>query len=95
MAKTEATTETLLRARYGGAVTIPLEVLVRDFFPHLSVEKFVRKVMNGEIALPLMRITPASQKSAKSVPVSDFAIYLDQQIEAARKECRQLSGGAS
>jgi hypothetical protein len=95
MSKTEVTTtETLLRARYGGVVAIPLDVLVRDFFNHLSEEKFLRKVLSGEIALPVMRME-ASQKSVKAVPVSDFAVYLDQKIEAARKECRQLSGAAS
>jgi hypothetical protein len=95
MSKTEVTTETLhlLRAQYG--IIIPLEALTHDFFKHLSVEKFKRKVRAGEIPLPIVRMATSSQKTAQGVPVSDFAIYLDAQIEAARKECRQLSGAAS
>ena len=95
MAKTEATTtEALLIAKYG--VIIPLEALRVDFFPHLSsVEKLKRKVMAREIPIPIVDMAPSSQKSAKGSPTSDFAVYLDTRIEAARKECRQLSGGAA
>jgi hypothetical protein len=95
MAKAEATTtEALLIAKYG--VIIPLEVLRLDFFSHLSsVEKLRRKIMAGEIPIPMVDMVPSSQKSAKGSPTSDFAVYLDTRIEAARKECRQLSGAAS
>jgi hypothetical protein len=95
MAKTEATTETLhmLRQQYG--MLIPLDVLQHDFFKHLSVEKLKRKIRTGEIPLPIVRMATSSQKTAQAVPTSDFAVHLDKLIEAARKECRQLSGSAA
>jgi hypothetical protein len=86
-------TEDLLLSHYKTPI-IPLALVVQDYFSHLNAEKFLAKVMKGEIALPVVRMTP-SQKSAKGVHVQDLAAYLDQKIEAARKECRQLSGGAA
>jgi len=79
----------LLMAQYDGLAIIPVEFVVRDYFWHLSVEKFLRKVLAGEIPLPIVRIE-SSQKSAKGVHVNDLAAYLDRQTEAARKECEQL-----
>lgn len=78
-------------AQYGGRPIIPLDLVVRDYFSHLSAEKLVRKISDGEIALPLVRIE-ASAKAAKGVQLNDLADYLDKRIEAARKECRQLNG---
>jgi hypothetical protein len=77
-----------LMAQYGMPV-IPIESVCHDYFRHLSVEKFLRKVLAGEISLPIVRME-GSQKSAKGVHVNDLAAYLDKQTEAARKECEQL-----
>jgi hypothetical protein len=85
--------ETLLMAQYQIAI-IPIEWVVRDFFRHLTVEKFLRKTLTGEITLPVVRME-ASQKSAKGIHVADLGAYLDKQTEAARKECRQLAGAAA
>jgi Pyocin activator protein PrtN len=84
----------LLMARYQAVPIIPLPAVCRDFFPHLSPEKFLRKVMAGEINLPIVRME-SSQKTAKGVHVTDMAEYLDKQTEAARKECRALSVGSA
>jgi Pyocin activator protein PrtN len=84
--------DTLLMAQYQIAI-IPIEWVVRDFFRHLTVEKFLRKTLSGEIALPVVRME-ASQKAAKGVHVADLGAYLDKQTEAARKECRQLGAVA-
>lgn len=81
----------LLMAQYGGRPIIPVDAVCRDYFSHLTVEKFLRKVAAGELAIPLVRIED-SQKSAKGVHLSDLATYLDKRVEAARKECRQLNG---
>jgi len=51
---------------------------------------FQRKVLAGEIKLPITRLEP-SQKSARGVHIADLALYLDQQRDAARKECVQLN----
>lgn len=79
----------MLMARYDGLPVIPVDVVCRDFFSHLTPEKFLRKVLASEIALPVVRIE-GSQKAAKGVPLNDLADYLDKQIAAARKEQAQL-----
>lgn len=83
----------LLMALYGGTPIIPLDAVCKDFFRHLTVEKLVRKVMAGAIALPIVRIEN-SQKAAKGVHINDLAEYLDKQAEAARRECDQLRKAA-
>jgi hypothetical protein len=80
-------------AQYNGAAVIPLEMVCRDYFRHLTVEKLLRKILAGEIALPVLRIEK-SQKAARGVHLSDLADYLDKKREAALKECRQLNGVA-
>jgi hypothetical protein len=86
-------TSFLLLAQYDGLAVIPVEWVCRDYFRHLTVEKFLRKVLVGEISLPIVRIE-SSQKSAKGVHVNDLAAYLDKQADAARKECEQLKRSA-
>ncbi|MBN9306834.1 MAG: Pyocin activator protein PrtN [Devosia sp. 67-54] len=81
----------LLMAQYDGRAIIPAELVARDYFPHLDTARFVRKVNDGDITIPLVRIE-ASQKSAMGVHVQDLADYIDKRREAARKECEQLTG---
>jgi hypothetical protein len=81
----------LLMAQYGGRAIIPIDVVCRDYFAHLTPEKLIRKISSGEIALPLVRVE-TSQKSSKGVSLSDLAAYLDSRIAAARKEMNQLAG---
>lgn len=82
-------TEFLLLAQYNGLAVIPLEWVCRDYFRHLTPEKFLRKVLTAEISIPVVRIE-GSQKCAKGIHVNDLAAYLDRQTELARKECEQL-----
>jgi hypothetical protein len=79
----------LLMAQYNGAAIIPVEAVCRDYFSHLTVDKFVRKVSAGEIQIPLVRME-ASQKAAKGIHLTDLAVYLDERRAAAIKECQQL-----
>jgi hypothetical protein len=79
----------LLMAQYSGAAIIPVTAVCRDYFSHLTVEQFVRKVSAGEIRIPLVRME-ASQKAAKGVHLADLAAYLDERRAAAVKECQQL-----
>ena len=81
----------LLMAQYNGAAIVPLEFVCRDYFRHLTVNKLLRKVLAGQIKLPIVRIED-SQKAAKGVHLTDLADYLDLQREKALKESRQLSG---
>jgi hypothetical protein len=82
----------LLMAQYDGQAIIPVGSVVRDYFPHLTTDKFVRKVATGEINIPLVRIEPNSQKAAKGVHLTDLAQYVDARRAAAVKEARQLAG---
>jgi hypothetical protein len=71
---------------------IPVASVVKDYFPHLTTENFLRKVGSGDINIPLVRIEPSSQKGARGVHLSDLAQYLDDRRAAAVKESRQLAG---
>lgn len=84
-------TSFLLMAQYSGKAIIPVEDLCRDYFPHLTPEKFVRKVTNGDIKIPLVRIEE-SQKAAKGVYLNDLAQYLDERRAAALREYKQFHG---
>lgn len=81
----------LLMAQYDGRAVIPVDAVVRDYFPHLSTDKFIRKVAVGDIKIPMVRIDPGTQKSAKGIHLSDLAAYLDERRAAAVKEARQLA----
>ena len=74
-------------AQYEGRVIIPAETVCRDYFPHLTPAKFMRKVNAGEIALPLTR-SERSQKSAKGVHLQDLASYIDERRAIALSEAR-------
>jgi hypothetical protein len=76
-------------AQYDGRAVIPAETVCRDFFSHLTFDKFLRKQATGEIDLPLVRIE-ASQKSARGVHLLDLAAYVDKRREAALREHRAL-----
>ena len=85
----------MLMTQYDALAVIPVDRVVKDYFPHLSTDKFVRKVSLGEINIPLVRIEPGSQKGAKGVHLSDLAQYLDDRRAAAIKEARQLAGATA
>ena len=79
-----------LMARHNVAV-IPVDVVVRDYFPHLTVPVFVRRVSVGEIDLPMVRIEPNSRKSAKGVHIIDLATYIEARRDAASAEATERS----
>ena len=81
----------LLMAQYNGKAIIPLTDVCRDYFSHLTPEKLVRKVLAGQIALPIVHIE-RSQKSAKGVHLQDLADYLDKRRAEAMKEFNALHG---
>jgi hypothetical protein len=74
--QTTLNTAFLLTAQYNGKAIIPLADVCRDYFSHLTPEKLMRKVMAGQIWLPIVHIE-RSQKSAKGVHLQDLADYLD------------------
>jgi hypothetical protein len=85
----------LLMAQYDAKAVIPVASVVKDYFPHLTTENFVRKVALGDIKIPLVRIEPGSQKCAKGVHLTDLAQYLDNRRAAAVKEAKLLAGSSA
>jgi len=81
----------LLMAQYDAQAVIPVGTVVRDYFPHLSTDKFLRKVAMGEIKLPVVRTDVASQKGARGIHLVDLASFLDARRAAAIKESEQLN----
>ena len=81
----------LLMAQYHGKAVIPLEDVRRDFLSHLTLQKLLRKLGAGDIALPVVRIEN-SQKCAKGIHLQDLADYLDRRRAEAIKETKALCG---
>lgn len=82
----------LLMAQYNGLAVIPLDIVCRDYFPHLTARHFKDKALKGEIRLPLVRIELSSQKSAVGVHLQDLAQWIDDRRADATKEMKQLTG---
>ena len=83
----------LLAAQYDGRAVIPLDMMRKDFFSHLTMDQLLRKLRSGDIPLPVVRIE-ASQKSPKVVHLNDLANYLDGRATEARKDSGRSSGDA-
>jgi hypothetical protein len=81
----------LLMAQYDGKAVVPVDDLCRDYFSHLTPEKFLRKAQLGEILIPVVRIE-GSQKAARGVHLQDLASYLDMRRDAAKRELQQMTG---
>ncbi|MCH5550609.1 pyocin activator PrtN family protein [Pseudomonas syringae pv. syringae] len=81
----------LLMAQYEGQAVIPLDRVCSDYM-HLTVEKFKRKRLDGEIDLPVVRLGANSQKAALGIHLKDLAEYIDRQREKAAREQRLLIG---
>lgn len=81
----------MLLARHETPV-IPLDVVCREYFRHLSPAALERKSLTGEIALPVIRIE-SSQKAARGVHVNDLARWIDQRRDEAVREIERVAGG--
>jgi hypothetical protein len=77
-------------AQYNGQAIISLDRICKDYFTHLTPEMLQRKVLAGQIKIPITRLEQ-SQKSAKGIHIADLATYLDTQRAAALKEHNQLN----
>lgn len=82
----------LIVLQYGGKSIIPVDDVCRDYFSHLSPVKFLLKISQGEIKIPIVRVED-SQKCQKGVHLQDLAVYIDERRDAALKEFRQLYRG--
>lgn len=81
----------LLMAQYEGLAVIPVELVCRDYFPHLDPGKFIRKVGAGEIDIPLVRIE-GSTKCARGVLLTELAAYIDARAAEAKNENDLIHG---
>lgn len=81
----------LLMAQYDARAIVPAETVCRDYFSHLTLAKFLRKVGSGDIDLPLTR-SEKSQKSARGVHIQDLAEYLDKRRAIALAENHAFQG---
>lgn len=61
----------VLMAQYNGSAIITVDKVCKDYFSHLTPEKFVRKISLGEITIPLVRMEH-SQKCAKGIHLQLF-----------------------
>jgi hypothetical protein len=77
-------------AQYNGQAVIPVSLVAKDYFPHLGVDKLIRKISLGQINLPLVRIDVGSQKSARGVHLQDLATYIDAKRTVAQLEAFKL-----
>ncbi|MFJ7144243.1 pyocin activator PrtN family protein [Pseudomonas protegens] len=84
----------LLMAQYEGRAVIPLDIVCTDYM-NLTVEKFKRKCLDGEIDIPIVRLGAESQKAALGIHLRDLANYIDRQREKATIEQRKLMGKAA
>ena len=78
----------ILLAQYQTAI-VPLDLVCRDYFRHLTPESFARKSLAGEIAIPVVQIE-GSQKAAKGVHISDLATWIDARRADAVKELARI-----
>ncbi|MBD8187787.1 pyocin activator PrtN family protein [Pseudomonas viridiflava] len=81
----------LLMAQYNGLAVIPLDRVCVDYM-NLSVEKFKRKRLDGEIDIPVVRLGPDSQKAGLGIYLKDLADYIDIQRTKALHEQNKLMG---
>ena len=79
----------LLMAQYDGQAIIPLDRIREDYFSTLTRAKFMRKLNEGKIPLPVMRMEN-SQQAQRGVHIDDLAAYLDQRREQALKDFQLL-----
>ncbi|WP_207234952.1 pyocin activator PrtN family protein, partial [Pseudomonas sp. GW704-F5] len=70
----------LLMAQYDGQAVIPLDRVCTDYM-RLTVEKFKRKRLDGEIDIPVVRLGADTQKAALGIYLKDLADYIDRQRE--------------
>lgn len=78
-------------AQYNAQAVIPISQVIKDYFPHLNADNFVRKVSMGDINIPMIRIEGSSTKAAKGIHILDLAKDIDERREAALKEAKQLT----
>lgn len=71
--------------QYGGKTLLEIDLVATTYFG-LSPEKFLRKISEGDIMLPLTRMEPNNRKSKKFIATVDLGHYIKQRNKEARRE---------
>jgi hypothetical protein len=79
----------MLMARHEAPV-ISAETVCKEYFAGMHMSVFLRKISEGKIPLPLIRMED-SQKGAKMIHLNDLAAYIDAKRDAAAKELKAMS----
>lgn len=83
-------THFIFLGQYDGMAVIPLDRVCRDYFPNIKQSVLERKIVLGEIRLPLVRMDHTSQKTAKGIHLNDLAEFIDARRAAAQKELETM-----
>jgi len=68
--------EQMLLHQYS-APMIPLDRVVSDFFPELTMDTFLRRHSSGEISLKVTRMNASSQKATRFVYLQHLAEFIE------------------
>ena len=69
---------------------IPLEVVVRDYLHHMSIEIAKRKAFKQELPFPIIRLGD-KQKASWAVNIADLAQYIDKQTKLAQEDFKAMN----
>ncbi len=70
---------------------VPLKIVCRDYFSHLSPAQLERNIITGKIRIPLIVIDPSSQKAAKGVLADDLEKWLRERHAVAVKDMKNMN----
>lgn len=84
------TTFTMLCMRYMSPVA-PLELVVKDYLSHMSLEIAKRKALKQELPFPVVRMGE-KQKASWMVNLADLAMYIDKQTALAQQDHKAMNG---
>ena len=74
----------MLMVAYNGRPDLDVRTVGENHF-NLTEGKFLKKVKNQEIDLPVVRLEETSQKARRIVMLADLASYLDKKADEARR----------
>lgn len=74
----------MLMVAYNGRPDLDVKTVAENHF-NLTEGKFLKKVENFEIDLPVIRLEDASQKARRIIMLTDLAGFLDKKADEARR----------
>ena len=73
----------MLMAQYNGRAIIPIDQVCTDYFTHLTPDMFQRKVLAGQIKLPITRLETSQKSGNRSInPVLADGFFQEAEAEA-------------